>query len=389
VDRISDATLLQSLEQLESGQPVESILHRFSDVATRLSEFLETTRRLERLSAESPAAVQQRAKASFLAQAAVQAERRAKGLAWLTFSPGWLAPAVAVALLVLLVGIVVPASASAVPGDVLYGTKRAVEQWRLFIAADPDAEAELMASFREERFDEVLHLLSTARSAEVSFEATVQSMGETQWTVGGLPVEVDPQTVIVGSPRVDAEVRVTGLTRFGRLYADEIQVLDDGDDLPGVGIEDDDGVDDGLSDDGLDDQLDDDDDQEDVNDAVDGELDDDDLKDDDLDDDDLDDDDLDDDDLDDDPADDPAGDDVADDDETDDSADNAGGDDDGSQDDSGTGADDSSIDGDDDGGDDAGGDDADGGDDDDDDSGDDVDDDSGDDVDDDGGDDND
>ncbi|RPI59048.1 MAG: hypothetical protein EHM56_00005, partial [Chloroflexi bacterium] len=195
--KISDAILLQCLEQLDNGRPVESVQARCSEIGAELGHVLECTRQLEGLSVDPPLAVQQRARAGFLAQA----QGGAKGPVGLTFRPRWLAPALAVLLLLLVASTtVVGASASAVPGDALYGTKRAVEQWRLLIAAGPEAEAELTASFRQERLHEVTQLLDTERSAEVSFEGTLQSLGEQRWTVGGLPIVVDSLTHIVGSP---------------------------------------------------------------------------------------------------------------------------------------------------------------------------------------------
>ncbi|UCC75318.1 MAG: hypothetical protein JSW37_07260, partial [Anaerolineales bacterium] len=261
MNHISESILVQCLEQLENGQPVESILARFSEYASELRPILECSRELQRLSAEPPREVQQRARAGFLAQAAAQATGGAKRRAWLSFRPRLLPQAAALMLLLLVVGtIVVPASASALPGDLLYGTKRAVEEWRLFVAAGPAAEAELTASFRQERLREIVQLVAGGRDVEVSFVGTLQSVTERQWTVGGLLVELDSETVIVGSPREGAEVRVTGWTGSGGLFASEIRALDDDDldddDAGGVG---DDHDDDDRDDDDDDDRYDDDD----------------------------------------------------------------------------------------------------------------------------------
>ena len=203
MNQISDAILLQCLERLADGHPVENILARFSEYASELRPILESTRGLQGLSAEPPPAVRQRAKTEFLAQAAVRSEGAAKRWALLAFRPRWLVAAAALLLVFLMVGAtVVPASASALPGDLLYGTKRAVEQVRLVIAASPEARAQLAASFRQERIREVAQLFGTARNARVSFEGTLQSLTGQQWMVEGLPAVVDSATVIMGSPMI-------------------------------------------------------------------------------------------------------------------------------------------------------------------------------------------
>jgi hypothetical protein len=215
VAKIPDAILVQCLEQLDEGQPLERVLEDCSEAVTALRQLLEYTRKLEGLAVDPPPAVQQRARGPF---------------SWprpprLALGPRWLAPALAVMLLLLIAGTTaVRASEASVPGDMLYGTKLAVEKRRLLVAS-PEREAELTAAFRQERRNEVTQLLAAGRSAEVSFEGTLQSMVEGQWTVGGLPVAVDPLTVIVGSTRVGSEVRVSGWTHLGRVYADEIDAV--------------------------------------------------------------------------------------------------------------------------------------------------------------------
>ncbi|MDD3825415.1 MAG: DUF5667 domain-containing protein, partial [Anaerolineae bacterium] len=251
---ISDAILFQCLEQLDNDQPTERVLADCSGLVDELRQVLETTRRLETLSVDPPPAVEQQARARFLVQAA-KAKGDARASRGPVFRPRWLAPVLAVLLLLLVAGTTaVRASGSALPGDALYGTKRAVEQVRLLLASSPEAEAELMALFHEERLEEVTQLLGAGRSAEVSFEGILQSVGEEQWTVGGLPVAVDSITNVVGVPRVGAKVAVTGWIHFHRLFADEIRVLGDdgpsGDDKGTGALNDDDmGTDGPLGDD--------------------------------------------------------------------------------------------------------------------------------------------
>ena len=60
----------------------------------------------------------------------------------------------------------------------------------------------------------------------VEFSGTIESIGETEWTVGGRAVKVSPRTVIRGEPEVGLEAKVRALRQNdGSLLALVIQVV--------------------------------------------------------------------------------------------------------------------------------------------------------------------
>jgi len=201
----------------------------------------------------------------------------------------------------------VNASASSLPGDVLYGLKLNWEQTQLALAFSDERELELEEEFELERLSEVESLLSEGREEDVEFYGVIEEMGDSFWIVSGVTLSVGPETEIIGALEIGDLVKVEAVTQEdGSLFALEIyldgesddDLDDDSDDDLGDGSDDDldDGSDDDLDDDsdddlgdGSDDDLDDDSD-DDLGDGSDDDLDDD--SDDDLDgesDDDLDD----------------------------------------------------------------------------------------------------
>jgi hypothetical protein len=74
---------------------------------------------------------------------------------------------IALALLISGLG-VASASASALPGDLLYNVKLGIEETRLFISQDPTSDADLLIHFADTRLDEVLALADTSRDDDVA-----------------------------------------------------------------------------------------------------------------------------------------------------------------------------------------------------------------------------
>jgi len=123
--------------------------------------------------------------------------------------------------LVIVGGVAVTASASALPGDPLYGVKRAVESTLLSISFDP---ATLAAQFERERVDEVEALLAAGREAEVEFNGVIESIQPNVWVVSGVPVAIDGNTGVEGDPQVGRRAQVRGRTMDGLLVATSIVV---------------------------------------------------------------------------------------------------------------------------------------------------------------------
>jgi hypothetical protein len=147
--------------------------------------------------------------------------RRSRAPAW-----RW-ASAVLATLLVFVVvmGGTISASAEALPGDVLYPVKRAVEEVRLTFTFDPAAreryEEQLVAT-RQEETQEVLQL---GREADVEFQGLLEATADGGWSVGGIKVQIAPQTWGATPPQPGTVVAVEGRAAGGQLNARRVNVV--------------------------------------------------------------------------------------------------------------------------------------------------------------------
>lgn len=103
----------------------------------------------------------------------------------------------------------VRASASSLPGDSLYGVKRSWEQVRLTFTVNPQTQQELQSQFNEGRQFEIQKLQTLGRQATVEFQGILETIASDQWTVGGLAIKVNEQTVIEGNPQIGRPVAVS------------------------------------------------------------------------------------------------------------------------------------------------------------------------------------
>ncbi len=112
-------------------------------------------------------------------------------------------------LLVCLLGgvLVVNVSANSLPGDALYGVKRAWESAQVTFTSG-QTRTQVQARQAAERVKEIAVLQEQHRAALVEFIGRVQSISSTQWVVEGIPLAVDEATVITGDPAVDDWVKV-------------------------------------------------------------------------------------------------------------------------------------------------------------------------------------
>ena len=214
-----EAKLIECLSALESGVPVEQILSRYPEDAPRLRPMLQIAAALPAARLEPSHESRSKSRKAFLAHAANLHKAGQRRPFFLSRPLATLA-SLALALIVLGGGAVV-ASASALPGDPLYGLKRAVENVRLSLASDPVA---LAAQFDQERRDEIELLVAAGRPAQVEFRGIIESMGPDIWTIAGIPVGVDSGTQIIGFPEIGRMAGVRGLVANGQLTATSIRV---------------------------------------------------------------------------------------------------------------------------------------------------------------------
>ena len=140
---------------------------------------------------------------------------------------------VVIGLVVIIAGSVltVNASASSLPGDVLYDLKLGVEQARMLLTLDEEAKGELALVFERERLSEVEALMASGRSEQVKFNGRVEEMGESIRVISGIPVQLPHETKVNEKLEKGTEVKVEAITQEdGTLLA--LTISADDDDLP-------------------------------------------------------------------------------------------------------------------------------------------------------------
>lgn len=157
-DRIVD----DAFSRLQAGEEISRILARYPEDAERLLPLLEVAALCARAYAytkpASPAGMA-RARNRYLSLARQRATRRT-ARRWRVLRPGrWAAAAVALVLALLVGTAAVAASASSVPGDLLYPVKTTVEGVRLAVARNPAERARLRMAWSQRRIGELEALL--------------------------------------------------------------------------------------------------------------------------------------------------------------------------------------------------------------------------------------
>jgi len=204
--------LIEALDALDHGEPLDAILARYPESAADLRPMLSTTAALPTLRMQPSEAQKMKSRQAFLKQGAAlrqASQRRAK----LGFVPRLATMFAAFSMaFAVLGGGAVAASGSALPGDPLYGLKRTVEDARLTFTVDTVARTALQAQFDQQRRLEANALLDAGRETEVQFSGSIESIQPDAWVIGGLAVRIDANTQINGRPQIDRLTDVRGLT---------------------------------------------------------------------------------------------------------------------------------------------------------------------------------
>ncbi len=223
MDAQLEAKLIDCLDALAQGQSVEKALARFPDDAAQLRPMLETVQALPAFRMQPSEAAKIKSRQNFLAQADLlrrSSPRRTAG-----FLPRFVTGFVAATILAVVLGAgAVAASGSALPGDPLYGLKRAAENVQLSTAASASALQELQQEFDQRRLTEVNQLLAAGRESEVEFTGLIENLQPKAWIVGGLVVQVNADTQIAGTPQLDRLAEVHGMTGSHGLTATAIAI---------------------------------------------------------------------------------------------------------------------------------------------------------------------
>ncbi len=215
--------LEEALQLIRTGVPLEEVLAHYPDLAPvlRMARILEAAR---------PPAPSLRAelasRTAFLQRAeALRSSRRP----WTAMLFGWLryAPAGAViASLVLIAGMLHVLAQRRLPGDPLYGLKRMEEQVWLALTLDPVERRLVEETLTARRWEEYRALAQRRGSGTVTWEGRIEAIEGTTWRIGGVPVEIFPETEILGPVALDQRASVTAfLGPEGQFIAARIRAI--------------------------------------------------------------------------------------------------------------------------------------------------------------------
>ena len=223
MDAQLEVQLIECLDALAQGESIERILARYPQEAAQLRPLLQTAAGLPALRMEPSEAVKMRSRQKFMAQADLLRRPSKRQSLW--FLPRFATGFVAAGLVAIVLSTgAVAASGSALPGDPLYGVKRTVENVRLSTSGSPVVRDELQRQFEQRRRDEANELLDAGREGAVEFTGPIESIQPKAWIVGGLAVEIDANTSIVGTPQINRLAEVKGVTGPGGLRATSITI---------------------------------------------------------------------------------------------------------------------------------------------------------------------
>lgn len=220
-DKLEDALAL-----LAAGIPVDDILAEAGADAEWLRPLLALATEVGELQAvvpvPSPEASLQRMLAYGRELAVTTTPAAPVQQNWLTtlvayLSRSWLPRlaaglASAFLLVLLLGGMVTVLAQRSLPGQPLYGLKRAVEIARLNLTFNPETRAQLLETYNQQRQTEAKLLLQQNEVAKVGFWGVVQAINETSLTLADFTVQLTPQTQVNGILAAGARVEIEALT---------------------------------------------------------------------------------------------------------------------------------------------------------------------------------
>jgi len=118
-------------------------------------------------------------------------------------------------------------ASNALPGDALYPLKASAQHARLILTWDKDARIALEHHFQEEYRNDVRMLMQDGRQVNVRFEGTLDAIEQNLWVIGGLPVSVNPATVISGEIKLGDIVAVeAAVQKDGSILASSLALYE-------------------------------------------------------------------------------------------------------------------------------------------------------------------
>lgn len=235
-----ESILDESISALQAGVPVEDILSEVPDLAGELRPLLYAA---TILADPNPALVPDEKKAALRAEYLAQAGKLP------TISPTFtektqavvrivkrrltrkavLSDLITITLtmiltLVMIAAILTYAASDTIPGDFLYGIKRASENIQLSFIFDQAGQKTLADLFNQTRLAEIERLIEQDRAAVVQFRGILETKGETLWIIEGITILLPTDVTVQGNPQEGDQVEIVGLLRTNHvLVADTLR----------------------------------------------------------------------------------------------------------------------------------------------------------------------
>ncbi len=223
MDEQFERVLIECLDELQAGTPINSLLARHPEQADTLRPILETAFVLQDVRPAPTSTARVASRRALLNQAAAVRLAANRG----RFAFRFATLLFAVFLFILIGSGSIIASAAALPGDTLYGVKQTVEQARLSLASDRTSiEQEIDAT----RLSEVRQLINAGRTADVRFRGPIESIGDGRIEVAGLTVAISPATRLIGTPHVGRIALIDGQVLGERVDARQVIIQNTNDD---------------------------------------------------------------------------------------------------------------------------------------------------------------
>ena len=141
--------------------------------------------------------------------------------------PVWRLAFAIAAVTILATGGTLVASATSLPGDVLYPVKLVTQQAQIALAFDAGTRSQREERFNVQRRQDIQIAAQLGRQATVELGGVLEQMGDNTWVVDGLTITLKPETMMAGQPRVGDWVMVQGnLPGNGSLVATNLTVGD-------------------------------------------------------------------------------------------------------------------------------------------------------------------
>ena len=238
-----ESILDESISALQAGVPIEDILAEVPDYAAELRPLLYAA---TVLADPNPELVPEERKAAlrteYLEQAAElppvpptygeKVRAVARIIRRRTNREAVISDLITVALTIILtlamVGVILNFTATdSIPGDLLYGVKRASENIRLILPKSEERQQALLEEFNKRRINEIDKLIEENRVAVVEFRGILEAKGETIWIIEGYNISLPEDIDIEGNPQEGDRVEVIGLLRTNNLIvADSIKNIE-------------------------------------------------------------------------------------------------------------------------------------------------------------------